>query len=55
MIATFWWTLLWLIVTGLLWLLFVLPGWIAYSIIGLWYIYRCIRGWLRFNESRPPV
>jgi uncharacterized membrane protein len=52
MIATFWWTLLWLIVTGPLWLLFVLPGWIAYSIIGLWYIYRCIRGWLRFNEGR---
>jgi uncharacterized membrane protein len=52
MIATFWWTLLWLIVTGPLWLLFVLPGWIAYSIIGLWYIYRCVRGWLRFNEGR---
>jgi uncharacterized membrane protein len=55
MISTFWWTLLWLVVTGPLWLLLVLPGWIAYSIIGLWYIYRCIRGWLRFSESRPPI
>jgi uncharacterized membrane protein len=54
MISTFWWTFLWLIVTGPLWLLFVLPGWIAYSIIGIWYIYRCIRGWLRFNDGRPP-
>jgi len=54
MIATFWWTMLWLVVTGPLWLLFVFPGWIAYSIIGLWYIYRCVRGWLRFNDGRPP-
>jgi len=54
MISTFWWTLLWLVVTGPLWLLFIAPGWIAYSIIGLWYIYRCIRGWLRFNDGRPP-
>jgi uncharacterized membrane protein len=52
MIATFWWTLLWLIVTGPLWLVFIIPGWIAYCIIGLWYIYRCVRGWLRFNEGR---
>ena len=54
MIATFWWTVLWLIVTGPLWLLFVLPGVGAYAIIGLWYLYRCIRGWLRFTEGRPP-
>jgi len=55
MIATFWWTLLWLVVTGPLWLLLVAPGWIAYSLIGLWYIYRCIRGWLRFNDGRAPT
>jgi uncharacterized membrane protein len=54
MISTFWWTFLWLVVTGPLWLLFVFPGWIAYSIIGLWYIYRCVRGWLRFNDGQPP-
>lgn len=52
MIATFWWTVLWLIVTGPLWLLLALPGLAAYSIIGLWYIYRCVRGWLRFNDGR---
>src|SRR5882757_3239253 len=45
MISTFWWTLLWLVVTGPLCLLLVLPGWIAYSLIGIWYIYRCVRGW----------
>ena len=40
------------VVTIPLWLLFIFPGWIAYCIIGLWYIYRCVRGWLRFNEGR---
>ena len=29
MISTFWWTVLWLVVTSWLWLLFVLPGAIA--------------------------
>jgi uncharacterized membrane protein len=55
MIATFWWTVLWLVVTAPLWLLMVFPGVIAYTIVGLWYLYRCLRGWLRFNDSRPPT
>jgi len=55
MISTFWWTILWLVVTGPLWLIFIVPGWIAYCIIGLWYIYRCVRGWLRFNDGRSPM
>lgn len=54
MIVTFWWTVLWLVVTAPLFLLLFLPGMIAYSIVGLWYVYRCVRGWLRFNDNRPP-
>jgi uncharacterized membrane protein len=54
MIQTFWWTLLWLLVTSPLWLVFVFPGAIAWAVVGLWYLYRCIRGWLRFNDNRPP-
>jgi len=54
MISTFWWTVLWLVVTGPLWLLLIMPGAIAYTIVGLWYLYRCIRGWLRFSENRLP-
>ncbi len=54
MISTFWWTVLWLVVTSPLWVLVLLPGVIAYTIIGLWYLYRCIRGWLRFTSGRPP-
>ena len=54
MIATFWWTLLWLVVTAPLWVFFLIPGAIAYTIVGLWYLYRCLRGWLRFTDGRSP-
>jgi uncharacterized membrane protein len=52
MISTFWWTVLWLVVTSPLYLLFVFPGVVAQGIVGLWYLYRCIKGWLRFNDHR---
>jgi uncharacterized membrane protein len=55
LIATFWWSLLWLLVTSPLYIFFVLPGLLAHAIVGLWYLYRCIRGWLRFNDNRPPL
>jgi uncharacterized membrane protein len=42
------------VITGPLWLLLVLPGAVAYAIVGLWYLYRCLRGWLRFTDGRPP-
>ncbi len=54
MIATFWWTLLWLVLLAPLWLLFIVPGWVAYFVVLLWYLYRCIKGWLRFNAQRWP-
>ena len=54
MIRTFWWAFLWLVLTLPLWLLFVVPGWIAWTIVGIWYLYRCIRGWLRFDDNRLP-
>jgi uncharacterized membrane protein len=54
MIATFWWTVLWLTLTSPLWFFFVLPGLVAWSIVGLWYLYRCLRGWLRFADNRLP-
>ncbi|WP_332775049.1 DUF4870 family protein [Polaromonas sp.] len=53
MIRTFWWTILWLAVASPLWLLLFLPGVLAYTIIGLWYLYRCLRGWLRFTNGDP--
>jgi uncharacterized membrane protein len=53
MIRTFWWAFLWLVLTSPLWIL-VIPGWIAWSVIGLWYLYRYIKGWLRFNDNQLP-
>lgn len=55
MVATFWWTLLWLVLLSPLWLLFIFPGWIAYFGVLLWYLFRCIKGWLRFNGDRLPT
>jgi uncharacterized membrane protein len=50
---SFWFTLLWLLLASPLWLLLVFPGVVAYTVIGLWYLYRFIRGWLSFAEKRP--
>ena len=55
MIRTVWWTILWLALALPLWLLLVVPGLVAYTVIGLWYLYRCLRGWLRFNDGRLPA
>jgi uncharacterized membrane protein len=54
MISTFWWSVLWLVVTSPLYLLFIFPGVAAAILVGAWYIYRCVRGWLRFNDNRLP-
>ena len=39
-------------VTIPLWLLLVLPGWIAWGVISIWFLYRVVRGWLALNERR---
>jgi uncharacterized membrane protein len=41
------------LVTAPLWFLFVLPGWIAWGIISIWFLYRVVRGWLSLNDRRP--
>lgn len=40
-------------VTAPLWLLFFIPGWIAWGVISLWFLYRVLRGWLALNDRRP--
>ena len=49
---SFWFTLGWLLLTSPLWILFVFPGWAAWSVIGLWYLYRFLRGWWNFSGNR---
>ena len=36
-----------------LWFLLVLPGWIAWIAISIWFLYRIIRGWMNLNDNRP--
>ena len=50
---SFWFTLLWLLLSSPLWLIFVFPGYVAWFLIGLWYLYRFVRGWWAFAENRP--
>ena len=54
MISTFWWTALWLVLSAPLYLLLFFPGALAWTVIGLWYLFRFIRGWIRFNDHRLP-
>jgi len=54
-IRTFWFTLLWCVLGGLLFATIVgaivaIPLFVA---VGLWVIYRVIRGWLALNERKP--
>jgi uncharacterized membrane protein len=50
---SFWFTLLWLLVTSPLFLLFWVPGVVAWTVVGFWYLYRFIRGWWSFTENKP--
>lgn len=41
------------VVTAPLWFLFILPGWIAWGLISLWFLYRIVRGMVAMNASQP--
>jgi uncharacterized membrane protein len=44
------------LLTAPLWLLFIIPGWIAWGLISLWFLYRVVRGWLALsNHEAMPV
>ena len=47
------WAAVLYIVTIPLWLLFVIPGWIAWGLISLWFLYRIVKGMVRLNQQRP--
>ncbi len=40
------------LVTMPLWLLFLAPGWIAWGLISIWFLYRVVRGWVNLNGNR---
>ena len=41
------------LVTSPLWLLLALPGWIAWTLISIWFLYRVVRGWMNLNSRQP--
>jgi uncharacterized membrane protein len=41
------------LVTLPLWLLLLVPGWIAWVIISLWFLYRIARGWINLSSNTP--
>jgi uncharacterized membrane protein len=40
------------VVTLPLWALMVIPGWIAWMAISIWFLYRVVRGWLALNDRK---
>lgn len=41
------------LVTAPLWLFLIVPGWIAWTLISIWFLYRVVRGWMALNSNRP--
>ncbi|MBH2019431.1 MAG: hypothetical protein I8H91_07695 [Burkholderiales bacterium] len=40
------------LLTSWLWLLFIIPGWIAWGLISVWFLYRIVMGMVRMNAGR---
>ncbi len=47
------WAAVLYLVTVPLWLLFVFPGWIAWAVISVWFLYRIVKGMVRMNAGQP--
>jgi uncharacterized membrane protein len=56
-IRTFWFGLLWVTLCGLFIVatlgIGLLIAWLPLTLVGLWLIYRIVRGWLRLMDHRP--
>jgi uncharacterized membrane protein len=54
-IRTFWWTLLWVVIAGLLILTLIgaIVGLPLLLVVGVWVLYRITRGWLALLSSKP--
>src|SRR5690554_5512241 len=52
-LTTFWWSVLWFVLSALATFIFV--GWITGFVALIWLVYRVIKGWLALFGSRPPA
>jgi len=41
------------VLTAPLWLLLLAPGWMAWALVSIWFLYRVVRGWMNLNRSQP--
>ena len=51
-ISTVLWAGVLYVVTAPLWLFFVFPGWVAWGLISIWFLYRIVRGMVAMNKSQ---
>jgi uncharacterized membrane protein len=51
-IRTLLWAGLLYLVTTPLWFLLLVPGWIAWTLISIWFLYRIVLGMVRMNANR---
>jgi uncharacterized membrane protein len=54
-IRTFWYAILWALVCGLLVITLIgIPfAWLMAVVVGIWVLYRIVRGWTTLAEARP--
>ena len=52
-IRTVIWAALLYLGTVPLWFFFLLPGWLAWVAISIWFLYRIVLGMVRLNGQRP--
>jgi uncharacterized membrane protein len=56
-IRTFWYGLLWVLLCGAFVVatlgIGLLIAWLPLGVVGLWFIYRVVRGWLRLVDRQP--
>jgi uncharacterized membrane protein len=54
-IRTFWWSLLWVVIAGLLFITIIgIPvAWAIFVAVGIWVLYRIVRGWLALASGNP--
>jgi uncharacterized membrane protein len=51
-IRTVLWAAVLYAVTAPLWFLLLVPGWIAWCLISIWFLYRVVRGWMNLNSRK---
>lgn len=51
-IRTVWIAGLLYLLTAPLWLLFFIPGWVAWTVISVWFLYRIVTGFVAMNKGQ---